>query len=85
VQPAPRDPDDAPPVRRERAVAGAVLLEVAARRVDAVAVELGDEAVVVPGRVDHGPAAVGALDRRVRARTRETVGVEEGEERDLEV
>jgi hypothetical protein len=81
VELAPGDPHDAPSRCRERAVAGAVGLEGAAGGVDGVAVELGDEAVVGPGGVDAWCGAVCERDARVRARAREAVGVEEGEER----
>jgi len=53
--------------------------------VDAVAVELGDEAVVMPGGVDHRGGADRERDSRVRPRAREAAVVEEGKEGDLEV
>ena len=80
---APRDADDAPAGRGERAVAGAVALEVAPCRVDAVAVELDDQAMVRPGGVDSGLAR--DRDGHVRQRARELMVGREGEEGDLEV
>jgi hypothetical protein len=86
VQLAPGDADDAPAVRHKRAVAGAVLLEVPPGGVDAVAVELGHEARLEPDGVDLGAVVFPAdVDAVVRPGAGEPVGVEEGEERDLEV
>jgi hypothetical protein len=75
-----RDPGDAVAADQEVAVARAVILEGMRRLVGLAAVELDDEPLGGPDGVD----GVGA-DRLVGQRPGERVGVEEGEELDLEV
>jgi len=70
---APGDAGDAVAREEERAVAGAVLFEGAARAVGREAVELGDELLLRPDAVD-----LLARDLVVDVRPWQAVGVEEG-------
>jgi hypothetical protein len=80
VQLPPGDAQHAVALDLEGAVSGAVVLERAGGRVGLAAVELDHEPLIASQRVD----GVGA-DGVVRLRPREAVGVEQGEEADLEL
>jgi hypothetical protein len=80
VEVAPGDAEDSVAADLQVAVAGAVVLEGSGGVVGLAAVELGDQALLGPQGVD----GVGA-DRLVDLGSFDVVGVEEGEERDLEL
>ena len=54
---APRDADDAPPGRGQRAVMGSIGLEGGSRAVGGVAIELGDQPLLMPHAVGLDPLA----------------------------
>jgi hypothetical protein len=85
VELAPRDPQDAPALGVEGAVAGAVALERGSRRMGLVAVELDDEALPAPGEVGFDLRRLVEVDLLVDEWPGEALGFEERQEAAFEL